>query len=134
MRSIRKPADPGRQCLKLSQSWPSKPPRRRTSSASVPTLAWSTATRRARLSLHQDRNERDFGHPIVSVSLGLPAIFLWGGKTRGDRARRVPLFHGDVVVWGGPDRLRFHGVHTLAEGEHPVTGAYRYNFTFRRAL
>jgi alkylated DNA repair protein (DNA oxidative demethylase) len=88
----------------------------------------------ARLSLHQDRNERDFGHPIVSVSLGLPANFLWGGKTRGDRARRVPLFHGDVVVWGGPDRLRFHGVHTLAEGEHPVTGAYRYNFTFRRAL
>jgi alkylated DNA repair protein (DNA oxidative demethylase) len=88
----------------------------------------------ARLSLHQDRNERDFGQPIVSVSLGLPAIFLWGGKTRGDRARRVPLLHGDVVVWGGPDRLRFHGVHTLAEGEHQLTGAYRYNFTFRRAL
>ena len=88
----------------------------------------------ARLSLHQDRNERDFDQPIVSVSLGLPAIFLWGGKTRGDRARRVPLFHGDVVVWGGPDRLRFHGVHTLAEGKHPLTGAYRYNFTFRRAI
>ena len=88
----------------------------------------------ARLSLHQDRNERDFDQPIVSVSLGLPAIFLWGGKTRGDRAWRVPLFHGDVVIWGGPDRLTFHGVHTLAEGEHPVTGAYRYNFTFRRAL
>jgi len=88
----------------------------------------------ARLSLHQDRNERDFDQPIVSVSLGLPAIFLWGGTTRGDRARRVPLFHGDVAVWGGPDRLRFHGVHTLAEGKHPLTGAYRYNFTFRRAL
>jgi alkylated DNA repair protein (DNA oxidative demethylase) len=88
----------------------------------------------ARLSLHQDRNERDFGEPIVSVSLGLPAIFLWGGQTRGDRTRRIPLFHGDVVVWGGPDRLTFHGVHTLAEGEHPLTGAYRYNFTFRRAL
>jgi alkylated DNA repair protein (DNA oxidative demethylase) len=88
----------------------------------------------ARLSLHQDRNERDFDQPIVSVSLGLPAIFLWSGKTRGDRAWRVPLFHGDVVIWGGPDRLTFHGVHTLAEGEHPVTGAYRYNFTFRRAL
>jgi DNA oxidative demethylase len=88
----------------------------------------------ARLSLHQDRNERDFDQPIVSVSLGLPAIFLWGGKTRGDRARRVPLFHGDVMVWGGPDRLTFHGVHTLAEGEHPLTGSYRFNFTFRRAL
>jgi DNA oxidative demethylase len=88
----------------------------------------------ARLSLHQDHNERDFGQPIVSVSLGLPAIFLWGGKTRGDRAWRIPLFHGDVVVWGGPDRLRFHGVHTLAEGKHLLTGAYRYNFTFRRAL
>jgi DNA oxidative demethylase len=88
----------------------------------------------ARLSLHQDRNERDFDQPIVSVSLGLPAIFLRGGKMRDDRARRIPLFHGDVVVWGGPDRLTFHGVHTLAEGEHPVTGAYRYNFTFRRAL
>jgi alkylated DNA repair protein (DNA oxidative demethylase) len=88
----------------------------------------------ARLSLHQDRNERDFDQPIVSVSLGLPAIFLWGGQARGDRARRTPLFHGDVMVWGGPDRLTFHGVHTLAEGEHPLTGAHRYNFTFRRAL
>jgi DNA oxidative demethylase len=88
----------------------------------------------ARLSLHQDRNERDFNQPIVSVSFGLPAIFLWGGKTRREQPRRVPLFHGDVLVWGGPDRLRFHGVHTLAEGTHPLTGAYRYNFTFRRAL
>jgi alkylated DNA repair protein (DNA oxidative demethylase) len=88
----------------------------------------------ARLSLHQDRNERDFDQPIVSVSLGLPAIFLWGGKTRADRVRRIPLIHGDVMVWGGPDRLRFHGVHSLADGEHKVTGAYRFNFTFRRAL
>ena len=88
----------------------------------------------ARLSLHQDRNERDFGQPIVSVSLGLPAIFLWGGKTRADRARRTPLIHGDVVVWGGPDRLAFHGVDTLAAGEHPVTGACRFNLTLRRAL
>ena len=88
----------------------------------------------ARLSLHQDRNERDFAQPIVSVSLGLPAIFLWGGKRRADGVRRIPLIHGDVVVWGGPDRLRFHGVHPLAEGEHPLTGAYRFNFTFRRAL
>jgi alkylated DNA repair protein (DNA oxidative demethylase) len=88
----------------------------------------------ARLSLHQDRNERDFDQPIVSMSLGLPAVFLWGGKKRTDRVRRVPLVHGDVVVWGGPDRLTFHGVNSLAEGEHPLTGAYRFNFTFRRAL
>jgi alkylated DNA repair protein (DNA oxidative demethylase) len=88
----------------------------------------------ARLSLHQDRNERDFDQPIVSVSLGLPAIFLWGGKKRTDKVRRVPLAHGDVVVWGGPDRLTFHGVNSLAEGEHHLTGAFRFNFTFRRAL
>jgi DNA oxidative demethylase len=88
----------------------------------------------ARLSLHQDRNERDFDQPIVSVSLGLPAIFLWGGKKRADKVRRIPLVHGDVVVWGGPDRLTFHGIHSLAEGEHHLTGACRFNFTFRRAL
>ena len=88
----------------------------------------------ARLSLHQDRNERDFDQPIVSIALGLPAIFLWGGKTRADRVQRIPLVHGDVMVWGGPDRLTFHGVHSLAEGEHPLTGAYRFNLTFRRAL
>jgi alkylated DNA repair protein (DNA oxidative demethylase) len=87
-----------------------------------------------RLSLHQDRNERDFDQPIVSVSLGLPGVFLWGGKRRTDRVRRVPLVHGDVVVWGGPDRLTFHGVDSSAEGEHCLTGAYRFNFTFRRAL
>jgi DNA oxidative demethylase len=90
--------------------------------------------RGARLSLHQDRNERDFDQPVVSVSLGVPAIFLWGGKTRTDRVRRIPLIHGDVVVWGGPDRLAFHGVHSLADGDHPLTGPYRFNFTFRRAL
>jgi DNA oxidative demethylase len=88
----------------------------------------------ARLLLHQDRNERDFDQPIVSVSLGLPAVFLWGGKKRTDRVRRVPLVHGDVVVWGGTDRLTYHGVNSLADGEHPLTGAYRFNFTFRRAL
>ena len=87
----------------------------------------------ARLSLHQDRNERDFTQPIVSVSLGLPAIFLWGGQKRSDRPRHVPLGHGDVVVWGGPARLTFHGVHPLAEGSHPLTGDVRYNLTFRRA-
>lgn len=88
----------------------------------------------ARLSLHQDRNERDFDQPIVSVSLGLPAIFLWGGKTRAEKVRRIPLTHGDVVVWGGPDRLRFHGVNALDAGEHRLTGACRFNLTFRRAL
>lgn len=88
----------------------------------------------ARLSLHQDRNERDYDQPIVSVSVGLPAIFLWGGKTRADKVERVPLIHGDVIIWGGPDRLKFHGVQKLAEGEHPLTGAYRFNFTFRRAF
>jgi alkylated DNA repair protein (DNA oxidative demethylase) len=88
----------------------------------------------ARLSLHQDRNEQDFDQPIASVSLGLPAIFLWGGEKRNDKVRRVPLVHGDVVVWGGPDRLTFHGVHLLTEGEHPLIGPYRFNCTFRRAL
>ena len=88
----------------------------------------------ARLSLHQDRDEHDLGHPIVSVSLGLPAIFLWGGRKRADRPRRVPLFHGDVVVWGGPARMTFHGVHALGEGHHPLTGSLRYNLSFRRAL
>lgn len=87
-----------------------------------------------RLTLHQDRNERDFGQPIVSVSLGLPAIFLFGGSRRSDRPRRVPLAHGDVVVWGGPSRLAFHGVAELADGVHPATGRRRFNLTLRKAL
>ncbi len=87
----------------------------------------------ARLSLHQDRDERDFGAPIVSVSLGLPATFLFGGLRRADRAQRVPLRHGDVVVWGGASRLRFHGVLPLADGQHPRLGGQRINLTFRRA-
>jgi alkylated DNA repair protein (DNA oxidative demethylase) len=87
----------------------------------------------ARLSLHQDRNERDFRHPIVSVSLGLPAVFLFGGVRRSDRWMRVSLMHGDVVVWGGPARLRYHGVAPLKEGDHPVLGRQRINLTFRRA-
>lgn len=87
----------------------------------------------ARLTMHQDRDERQLGQPIVSVSLGLPAIFLWGGAQRGDRTRRVPLSHGDVVVWGGPARLRFHGVMPLEAGEHPFMGACRINLTFRCA-
>ena len=87
----------------------------------------------AKLSLHQDRDEHDFGAPIVSVSLGLPAVFLFGGSMRADKAQRTRLQHGDVVVWGGPSRLRFHGVLPLAEGEHALLGAQRINLTFRRA-
>jgi DNA oxidative demethylase len=88
----------------------------------------------ARLSLHQDKNEKDFSAPIVSVSLGLPAIFLFGGAQRSQRAQRLPLQHGDVVVWGGPTRLAYHGVAPLAAGEHPLVGARRINLTFRCAL
>jgi alkylated DNA repair protein (DNA oxidative demethylase) len=87
----------------------------------------------ARLSLHQDRNERDMHAPIVSVSLGLPATFLFGGARRNDRPRRIRLEHGDVVVWGGATRLAFHGVETLADGWHTATGACRINLTFRKA-
>ena len=86
-----------------------------------------------RLSLHQDRDERDLSQPIVSVSLGVPAVFLWGGLQRADRAERVPLFHGDVAVWGGADRLRFHGVAPIRAATHALTGSERINFTLRRA-
>lgn len=88
----------------------------------------------ARLTLHQDRNERDFAQPIVSVSLGLPARFQFGGLKRSDRRCVVPLQHGDVVVWGGRARLCYHGVLPLREGWHPATGAHRINLTFRRAV
>ena len=87
-----------------------------------------------RLTLHQDRNERDFGQPIVSVSLGLPATFLWGGLKRTERPRRIALASGDVVVWGGPSRLVFHGVDPLPDGLDPLTGRERINLTFRKAL
>ena len=87
----------------------------------------------ARLTLHQDKNERDFNQPIVSVSLGIPADFLFGGLSRGDRAPRVRLEHGDVVVWGGPARLRHHGVMPLAAGRHPLVGDHRINLSFRKA-
>ncbi|MPQ67846.1 MULTISPECIES: DNA oxidative demethylase AlkB [unclassified Pseudomonas] len=87
----------------------------------------------AKMSLHQDRNERDFSAPVVSVSLGLPAIFLFGGHERSDKTRRIPLFHGDIVVWGGVDRLRFHGVLPIKEGHHPQLGAERLNLTLRSA-
>ena len=86
-----------------------------------------------RLSLHQDRNERDFNQPIVSVSLGLPATFLFGGLKRADKTVRIPLSHGDVVVWGGATRLRYHGVSPLKDGEHPLLGRRRVNLTFRKA-
>jgi len=88
----------------------------------------------ARLSLHQDKDERDFSAPIVSVSLGLPATFLFGGLHRADKAARIALAHGDVVVWGGADRLRYHGILPLKPGYHPLLGEQRINFTFRRAV
>lgn len=86
-----------------------------------------------RLSLHQDRDERDFTQPIVSVSLGLPAVFLLGGLRRAERPRRIRLESGDVVVWGGPSRMLFHGIAPLADGVHPLAGRCRINLTFRKA-
>jgi alkylated DNA repair protein (DNA oxidative demethylase) len=87
----------------------------------------------ARLTLHQDKNENDFEEPIVSVSLGLTAVFLFGGLERSDRTIRVQVSHGDVLVWGGPARLRYHGVNALKDGSHPLAGGYRFNLTFRKA-
>jgi alkylated DNA repair protein (DNA oxidative demethylase) len=87
----------------------------------------------ARMSLHQDKDEHDFGAPIVSVSLGLPAIFLFGGLKRSDKPQRFRLQQGDIAVWGGPARLKFHGVAPLADGEHAVMGRQRINLTFRKA-
>jgi len=86
-----------------------------------------------KLSLHQDKDERDFSAPIVSVSLGLPAIFQLGGLKRTDKPQRIPLFHGDIVVWGGIARLVYHGVMPLKEGIHPMVGRYRFNLTFCKA-
>lgn len=88
----------------------------------------------ARLSLHQDKNERDFANPIVSVSLGLPATFQFGGLKRNDPIKKYALRHGDVAVWGGPSRLCYHGVPVLKEGDHPTVGRMRINLTFRGAL
>jgi DNA oxidative demethylase len=87
----------------------------------------------ARMSLHQDRDERALSAPIVSVSLGLPAVFLWGGLKRQDPTRRLPLAHGDVLVWGGPDRLRYHGVLPLKAGHPAALADQRINLTFRQA-
>ncbi len=87
----------------------------------------------AKLSLHQDKDEQDFDQPIVSVSLGIPAVFLFGGLKRADKTMRIPVTHGDVVVWGGPARLRYHGVMPLKESDHPLLGGQRINLTFRKA-
>jgi alkylated DNA repair protein (DNA oxidative demethylase) len=87
----------------------------------------------ARFSLHQDKDEKDYRAPIVSVSLGIPAVFQFGGSARADKAARVPLQHGDVVVWGGPARLRYHGVLPLRPAQHPFMGECRINLTFRKA-
>ena len=88
----------------------------------------------AKLSIHQDRDENDVWAPIVSVSLGLSAIFLWGGKRRADPVRRLRLESGDIVVWGGPARFVYHGVAPLGDGQHPLTGAARINLTFRKVF
>ena len=88
----------------------------------------------AKMSLHQDNSEKDFNQPVVSVSLGLPATFLFGGLQRAAQTRRVPLLHGDVVVWGGRSRLAFHGVLPIKAGCHPMLGEQRINMTFRKAL
>jgi DNA oxidative demethylase len=86
----------------------------------------------SRLGLHQDRDEKDPWSPIVSVSLGLPAVFLWGGKRRSDPVRRFRLESGDVAVWGGPSRFVYHGVAPLRDGQHSLTGSARINLTFRK--
>ena len=87
----------------------------------------------AKLTLHQDRDENKYDHPIVSVSLGIPAVFQFGGTKRTDPLKRVTLYHGDVVVWGGEARLAYHGIQPLKEATHPLTGACRLNLTFRKA-
>ncbi|OOG62727.1 Alpha-ketoglutarate-dependent dioxygenase AlkB [Ensifer sp. M14] len=88
----------------------------------------------AKLSLHQDKDERDYAHPIVSVSLGLPATFQFGGPNRIDPIRKYALRHGDAVVWGGQSRLFYHGITELKDGDHEILGRMRINLTFRRAL
>ena len=88
----------------------------------------------SKLGLHQDKDEKDAWAPIVSVSLGLPAVFLWGGKRRGDSVRRLRVENGDVAVWGGPARFVYHGVAPLKDGQHPLTGNARINLTFRKVF
>ena len=86
-----------------------------------------------KMSLHQDKDEADFSQPIVSVSLGMSATFVFGGLQRSDKLRRIDLHHGDVLVWGGPARLLFHGIQSIKDQPHPIMGAQRINLTFRRA-
>ncbi len=88
----------------------------------------------SKMGLHQDKNEEDYSQPIVSVSLGISATFLFGGLKRTDPTRKIKLEHGDVVVWGGRSRMVYHGIAPLKAGEHPETGALRINLTFRKAL
>ena len=125
------------------QKWPAMPPVLRQLAADAADVAGFSGfapeaclinryVPGAKLSLHQDKDELDFAAPIVSVSLGLPAIFLFGGPKRADKTARYRLEHGDVVVWGGPSRLFFHGVAPLADGEHPIMGRQRINLTFRK--
>jgi alkylated DNA repair protein (DNA oxidative demethylase) len=126
-------------------AWPAMPPAFRQLAASAAREAAYTGFEAdaclinryepgARLTLHQDRNERDYTAPIVSVSLGLPAVFLFGGARRKDVPRRIRLESGDVVVWGGATRLAYHGIASLRDGEHPLTGRCRISLTFRKAL
>jgi alkylated DNA repair protein (DNA oxidative demethylase) len=130
--------------LKTNQPWPAMPPtfrqlaERAAASAGFAGFAPDAClinryTSGAKMSLHQDKDETDFGAPIVSVSLGLPATFLFGGLKRSDTPRRFRLSHGDVVVWGGPSRLAFHGIAPLMKGSHAIFGTQRINLTFRKA-
>ena len=133
------PVDP-----KTNQPWPSMPPTfRQLAERAAATAGFAGFApdaclinryiSGAKMSLHQDKDETDFGAPIVSVSLGLPATFLFGGLKRSDTPRRFRLSHGDVVVWGGPSRLAYHGIAPLMKGSHVVMGAQRINLTFRKA-
>jgi alkylated DNA repair protein (DNA oxidative demethylase) len=88
----------------------------------------------SKLGLHQDRDEQDQWSPIVSVSLGVPAVFLWGGKRRADPIRRLRLESGDVAVWGGPARFVYHGIAPVKAADHPLTGPLRINLTFRKVF
>jgi len=126
-----------------AKPWPAMPPSFRALAAQAAALAGFEAFSPdaclinryqpgARMSLHQDKDELDLTAPIVSVSLGLPAIFMFGGLQRSDKPRRFRLEHGDIAVWGGPMRLAFHGVAPLADGEHPLMGRQRINLTFRK--
>lgn len=131
--------DPERQ-----QPWPSMPPVLRELAINAASAAGfdgfapdacliNRYVPGARMSLHQDKNERDYSAPVVSLSLGLPAVFLFGGHQRSDKTQKISLFQGDVAVWGGVDRLRFHGVLPIKEGAHPRMGPQRINLTFRTA-